>query len=225
MPVLIPAGGIVPTTNMDETDTNCTSDVLNDTGNPTSLRILVGGGASGEYTLYEDDGISMDFENGAYAQTRFETSFDEAAGTTSFTIYPVKGDRDLVPEGRDYEIVFYGIRALSCKAERTGEEACKSTEGSADSDAKISFDGKATIVTIHGISVLDKIVVTLGNVTLTQNDYKNLVFEILDRAWIKTIHKDMIFDKLQSLDKTAFGRWLEEADISEKLKSAIKEIL
>ena len=219
VPVLIPAGGIVPTTNMD--DANCTSGMLNDTGNPTSLRILVGGGASGEYTLYEDDGISMEYENGAYAETGFETSIDEAAGTASFTIYPVKGDGDLVPERRDYEIVFYGITALSCKIERTGEEVRDSEE----CNAGISFDGKSAIVRVTGVSALDKTIVTLENVTLIENDYKKLVFEILDRAWIKTIHKDMIFDKLQRLDEKAFGRWLEEADISEKLKNAIKEVL
>ncbi len=225
IPVLIPAGGIVPTTNMDEVDANCISGVLNDTSNPSSLRILVGGGASGEYTLYEDDGISMDFENGAYAETVFETSFDKDASTTSFTINPVNGHRDLVPQERDYEIVFWGIRALSFKAENIGGEVHESVEGSGYGDAKISFDGKSTIVTIHGVRALEKIVVTLENATLIENDYKKLVFEILDRAWIKTIHKDIIFDKLQRFDKRAFGRWLEDADISEKLKSAIKEIL
>ena len=72
---------------------------------------------------------------------------------------------------------------------------------------------------------MDKIVVTLGNVTLTQNDYKNLVFEILDRAWIKTTDKDAIYRRLMELDREPFAKWLDCADISENLKSAIKEIL
>ena len=43
-------------------------------------------GGSGEFTLYEDDGISLDYEKGAYAKTKLQYSRTEIKGKKASVI-------------------------------------------------------------------------------------------------------------------------------------------
>ena len=46
-------------------------------------------GATNSYTLYEDDGLTLDYEKGAFATTQLE--YKKANGVTEITIYPTEG--------------------------------------------------------------------------------------------------------------------------------------
>ena len=205
LPVLLAWGGIVPLAVGDPEN-------INGTGNPKSLHILVGGGNSGNYTLYEDDGISMEYKNGAFARTLYEVSFDEEKKSTVFIVHRAAGDTSLLPEKRSYELEFYGIDVKAAKVNGKDLEVLSTT-------------GYSAIVRLPETDVKEELVVELSGVELLENDYRKLVFEILDRAWIKTTDKDAIYRRLMELDREPFAKWLDCADISENLKSAIKEIL
>lgn len=207
IPVLISEGGIVPLAKLNSK--------LNDTKNPENLRILIGGGADGDYTLYEDDGISMNYESGAFVTTKFSTSYDKEAGTITFLIEPSKGDLSLIPEKRSCELEFFGIRAMTATTETNG---CKM-------QAKCEDTGYSAKVEISFYDVSKGALVRLENVELLDNDYKKLVFKILDRAWIRSTDKDMVYGKLMTLDRDSFAGWIQSADISENLKSAINEVI
>jgi alpha-glucosidase (family GH31 glycosyl hydrolase) len=231
LPVLLPAGGIVPMAcgGLDEDNRIGDDKVsggktrngnINDTGNPAALYVLIGGGADGEYTMYEDDGISMNFEKGAFVNTRFKVKYDEAAKKMVIAVNPAEGDVTLIPAKRSYEFEVYGVKAdAACTGDSMGNVIEVGTLSNCD------CTGKSIVVKVPATSVKEKIIVELTGVEILENDYKQLVFEILDRAWIKTIHKDMIYDKLQKLDRAEFTSWLQGADVSENLKSAINEIL
>jgi alpha-glucosidase (family GH31 glycosyl hydrolase) len=194
IPVLLKAGGIVPLSGDDVT--------VNSTANPAHLHLLIGGGAEGSYTLYEDDGISMDFEKGAYVETTYSMEYNPSTKKLTFTINPAEGDTSLIPQTRSYTLEFFGISAANGK-----------------------HTGKSVVVDITAFNVTEGQTIELTEVELTTNDYHALAFEILDRAWISTTNKDMVFDKLQSLDKASFASWLKAADVSEALKRAIEEVL
>ena len=234
MPVLLKAGGIVPMAVLVGGDKaggekNEGADIcesggtgnINGTGNPAALRVLVGGGAEGEYTLYEDDGISMNFEKGAFATTKFEVHYDAEAKTTTFTVNPAEGDLSLIPEKRSYEIEFIGIKADSnsivCAVSKKNDGEAREYE--------VRRSGNGVKVVIPAALAACGLTLTLTNATLLENDYKQLVFEILDKAWIKMTDKDMVYGKLQNLDRSSFAKWLNAADLSENLKSAINEVL
>ena len=191
--------------------------LLNDTGNPEKLRILVGGGASGSYKLYEDDGITMNFTDGASVETEISVAYDYESCTTSFTIAPAAGDLSLIPDKRDYEIVFFGVKASGVRIQVGDSET--------EIAAAISFDRVKTIVTVPATCVSEKVLITLKGVVLLENDYRKLAFEILDRAWIKTMDKELVFNKLNALPKEHFACWLRTADVSENLKRALEEVL
>nr|WP_297764822.1 glycoside hydrolase family 31 protein [uncultured Butyrivibrio sp.] len=194
IPVLLPEGGIVPLKAGDLTK--------NTTDNPADLKVLIGGGKSGSYTLYEDDGSSMDFEKGVFAETEISFEHDLENKTISLRILKARGDTSLIPAKRNYRFEIYGVRA----------------EG-------FSFYKGRTIVEVSGADVNSDTVFELKNVYLLQNDYKALVFEILERAWIATTDKEMVYDKLNNLSRDAFYDWIYTADLSESLKNAIMEFI
>ncbi len=66
MPLFARAGAIIP----------LQGDVIsNGCNNPEKLEIVVYPGADGDFDLYEDDGISQAYREGAYAITRFRTNW------------------------------------------------------------------------------------------------------------------------------------------------------
>lgn len=194
IPVLLPAGGIVPMAAGDLGK--------NTTENPKDLKILIGGGKSSSYTLYEDDGCSMDYENGAFAETLISFEHDMERREIKLTISGAKGDTRLIPSKRNYHLEFYGIKASGA-----------------------AYDKGKSVVELSDVSTDRDTVVTLSDVILVDNDYKSLVFEVLERAWIATTDKEMVYDKLNSLSRDEFGRWVCSADISETIKSAMMEYI
>lgn len=96
LPVLAKEGAIIP----------LSADKGNGCGNPENVKILVYRG-NGAYTLYEDDGMTLECENGAFATTRYEVS--EEGNTVKFVINPTEGDLSQVPAKRNYTICFKDV--------------------------------------------------------------------------------------------------------------------
>lgn len=68
MPVLVKAGGIIPM-----------SENVGDIGNPKNMTIQVFPCADNSFLLYEDDGVTMNYENGECVKTIFELQWSEKA--------------------------------------------------------------------------------------------------------------------------------------------------
>jgi alpha-glucosidase (family GH31 glycosyl hydrolase) len=107
MPIYVRAGSIIPFDPVRQYTAQATSE-------PTTLRIYRG--ANGEFTMYEDDGISLEYLDEKYKLTRFE--WDDAA--KNLRIEPVhtgvasEGNRIfkvlLLPEGTVHEIAYSGSK-------------------------------------------------------------------------------------------------------------------
>ncbi|SEA31127.1 Alpha-glucosidase, glycosyl hydrolase family GH31 [Lachnospiraceae bacterium NK3A20] len=97
MPVFAHAGAIIPLT--DETEASQNGVKL-----PKKLVIKIFNGESGHFTLYEDDGVSMAFQEGAYACTEFDYDYPNAA----FTILPDRDPYSIRPARRRYTLCFLG---------------------------------------------------------------------------------------------------------------------
>lgn len=107
IPVFAKAGGIVPLQPVAES-----GESINDIANPSALSLLVFPGASGEFTLREDDG--------RFGSRSMDTSIEFAwkpDGMSCLTILPVTGERSAgvaggVPAHRDWTIVFRGVAPM-----------------------------------------------------------------------------------------------------------------
>jgi hypothetical protein len=95
-PVLAKAGAIIPTAQYPQGS--------NSIENPEELEILVFPGASGSYTLFEDDGITGNWESGNAYYTQFNLDWENR----KFTVQGY-GDASQVPTQRTLRITFRGF--------------------------------------------------------------------------------------------------------------------
>jgi hypothetical protein len=98
IPLFAPAGAILP--------------LAPETGwggvdNPTALQIHIFAGADHSFELVEDDGHSQRYLDGHYAVTSFEQAWHE--NELVFSIFPARGDQNVLPAQRDYGLLVHGI--------------------------------------------------------------------------------------------------------------------
>lgn len=77
--------------------------------NPDDLHLHVYAGADGRFVLFEDDGVSMAYRDGAYALTEFEQRCK--SDDIDITIRAAGGVRSIEPERRTYHLIVHGISA------------------------------------------------------------------------------------------------------------------
>lgn len=97
IPVLAKTGTIVPMYRSDDS---------NDLSLDQPLDIHVWRG-SGSYTLYEDDGETFAYRLGHSLKTRMQVT--DADGVVRFTLCQPEGDLGMVPQNRDFRILFRDI--------------------------------------------------------------------------------------------------------------------
>nr|WP_050008402.1 glycoside hydrolase family 31 protein [Butyrivibrio sp. WCE2006] len=212
IPVLIGEGGIVPMSLEDK---------KNGVENPASLRLCIGAGKNGSYTMYEDDGISMEYKDGKFVKTTFDMTCSENSEgkDISVRISPAEGELSLVKDKRTYEICLYGVEPCEDKV-----TVCTGSNEDISSNAKYDSAKKILTVYVGEVETKEGAGVTISGIKLSSNDHKKQVFDIVEFAWIEIITKDKINDALNRYDDEGFLTWLNEADISETLKDAIREI-
>ncbi|MBQ7064593.1 MAG: DUF5110 domain-containing protein [Firmicutes bacterium] len=188
IPVLLKAGGILPLA--------AASGDLSATEVPKSMDLYVGAGASGSFTLYEDDGVSNDYLEGAGAFTLIEAVYSESEGETVITIHPVKGDSRWTPVSRTWNVHLLG-------AGHNGEASVQTISVDAAEGGRIVFR--------HG--------------RLAQTDKKQALFDLLDYVWTSMDTKLRIYQLYrEAADDREFLRALDDIEAPEQLKDAITEL-
>lgn len=143
IPVLAPAGAIIP---LDDRKTG------NDCGNPESLEILIYRG-NGSFKLYEDDGESLAYRDGHYAETEFK--LEETGSTLKFTVSPAEGDLTLIPSSRKYVFSFRDVASADKISVAANGETVDFTAEKDENGLSVTVDGvgtnKSVIVTVHVI--------------------------------------------------------------------------
>ncbi len=209
IPVLAKAGGIVPMQSEEELSSR--------TDNPKQMVIKVFCGADGMFELYEDDGISLRFEQGEYVTTAYELVW----GTRKqFTIGPAKGMTELIPSHRSYSVELYGIAPDAVeKVETDGIRVGYDT----------SYDTRRHILTVEiaGCDVSGKLVITLkSGTTVLDNDVEQGAYTALNRAQIPFAEKEKAYRIIRSDSMvTAKLSTIESMYMPEKMKSVLRELL
>ena len=189
---------------------------------PKALRVIAGAGESGSYTLYEDDGATMAFRDGAFAETEVTFAwerFEDGMCACTFAVAPVRGDGSQVPEVR--EITF----AAAGAAPGTGMRAFAGEESGSESVPVFRCE-KTGFVQAGPVSVraASGIRVRIEGIKLAENDREKEIFAVLDRAWTTTAAKEEIFREWKERESdAAFLERLSGLDVSEELKEAVRE--
>ncbi len=195
-PVFVKAGSIIPTT----------SDYKNSVPNTIELEIFPLD--NGEYTLYEDDGTSLNFNNGLYMSTIFNYNYE--VDNYSFSIKRGEG-RNLI-SNRNYILRFKNIKNI--KELNINDSAVK-YKGYYDKDdfvielynvtvgrdVNISFNGTDTIV---------------SSVTFINEEIKNILYDIEIETSLKEQIDNVLFSDLDVKKKRIAIRKLKRKGLDSK---------
>jgi hypothetical protein len=107
---------------------------------PARLDVRIFPHANGEFVLYEDDGVSGAYLEGASSQIRFAQEWSEAH--QSFHIEPAQGDSRHLPPLRSFDLHFYGLRQ---------PDQIKVTVNGAVAKANAAWDESAGVVTVSSL--------------------------------------------------------------------------
>lgn len=161
IPVLAKEGAIIPLAVNDRT---------NDWKNPEDMELLIYRG-KGSFTLYEDDGETMNYKNGAFAETRFDV--EENGGDLIFTINPAEGDLSVIPAERRYTLSFKDI--TDC------EKIYATLDGKRVSVEKNITDGTVFVKAV--VLPENKLRITLKNVVVKKNPpKKEMLTDLLSKV-------------------------------------------
>ncbi len=171
IPVLAKEGAIIPMSTNDRT---------NDCSNPEALEVLIYRG-NNSFTLYEDDGETLSYQDGAYLKTAFTVK--EEGDKVCFTIAKEDGDSSVSPENRTYVLKFRDI----VKADITV---------TVDSE-KIPADSKKCGKTLE-VRVAAKpestVEIALQNCIYLENeDRKQALTRVISKFQMSTDYKGMLF--------------------------------
>lgn len=186
VPVFAKAGAIVPLSS---------KVAWGGIDNPETLELYLFPGADNRFELFEDDGDSMHYQNGAYSMTAFETRWQPRQW--EFTVRPASGQTDHLPQQRTYQLHLRGIIVPERIEVRRGHENSVITEFHYDTvtetvvlpDIQLAPDETLTVVISHSsdlMAVRDRMLETCQKMlsvfrleTWTKNHVYNLLPELI----------------------------------------------
>ncbi len=180
-PVLAKAGAIVPMAVHSKHD--------NSLGGSRDMEVLVFPGSSNSFTLYEDSGEYHDYEAGAFATTQLTL---EHADKAVFTVHPAQGDVSLIPEDRNWTLIFRGFhRDCTVKVSVNGVQTA----------AQVALDEKHNSIVVKvSAPTAAKIEATVAGTQLIHDnrDAQARIFDILSKAQTSFTFKQTCLDQLAS---------------------------
>ena len=127
---------------------------------------------SGEYTLYEDDGVSLAYEKGAFVKTAMSVRAD--GDSLTFKLEPGGGDLSMLPKDRSWTLDFADI-----------------------AEANVAIDGKPLGKLSDGVTLKydgEPVTVTLTDCIFKRNaDYRESVIDTVSRYRMSNMRKLTLF--------------------------------
>ena len=151
-------------------------------GGAEHMELYVAPGASGSFTLYEDDGESLAYARGGSCTTALSLAWQEREAV--LTIAPVEGDASLVPALRRWDVHFRGFRK-GCSFRVNGEAV------------KAAYDPQTNTftVTLTDVAAAEGAQVTVTHDTALIHDDSDAFDRIMDaitRAQISQHTKELM---------------------------------
>lgn len=203
LPILVKMGDIIPLTDEKIADVN-----------PKDLTFKVYMGSNGTFNLYEDDNKTSDYEKEINAITCIENRFDDK----TLLINKVQGDLSLVPESRNYTIIFVGID--NCPLTVTNDDSNVKFETSYDCKKKELKVNVLDIATTSNVKVVFD-----DSLNLVQRDKKSDLFDLLDRFEISIDLKDALYKAFDEKSIIKSISNLAALNIEKDLFDCISEII
>ncbi len=159
--------------------------------NPPELHLHLFAGADGRFTLYEDDGETTAYQNGAFALTEISQKWQ--GNRLEITVQPPDGDPALVPVERTLHLLVHGI---------IEPDVIDVVVAGAVSEVTVEYDAGKEALALDGIkmaktAVLHIALATGGDSLLSRRDRtEETVIDLLRAFRLETHTKQAIADYL-----------------------------
>ncbi len=180
IPVLAKAGAIVPMAGEEES-------TANGAALPKSITWMVFGGADGHFELYEDDGETVAYQNGAYILTSVDFLWHEK-GKTCLRI-KAAGPEGIIPAERRHTLRFAGVLDAGAVSVRTEPES-----GPVTFQKRYDAHMHAVDVALPALPAFDAVTVTFEQALVpASNDAVERIATYLGEAQIGYDLKETIY--------------------------------
>ncbi len=180
MPVFVKAGGIIPTAKAEN---------INSTENPTNLTLKIFPDANGQFSMYEDDGLTMAYQKGKSVTTDFIYDWDNK----EFTIKAPDGDTSLIPSKRNYTLEFVSTN--------TDINSIAITEDGKEKEFSASFEDGILTISFTDVSGEVKVVFN-SSVNVVQKDIGQQLYELFSPLKVPTLNKTKLYNDILSKTTT-----------------------
>ena len=182
-PIFVKAGSVIPLAG---------ESCYKSDANPTELEIHIFPGKSNNYRLYEDDGITYEYQNGRYLIT--EIDYNYRASNYTVIIRGIEGDKSVIPEKRTYRIVFRNTK----KADNVVVY---------ENDKEFAYETEVTetdfIVIVKDFNTQNQLVVNcygkdieIDALKLIKDDVESILSDLRINTKLKDLIADIIFSDL-----------------------------
>lgn len=176
----------------------------NSVNNPEEIILNIFPGANNTFMLYEDDGQTQNYENGKYVKTKITLDWDNK----NITISKPEGDLSFIPKNRYYKVI------LNC---------VNNVRISANTEYKKSYKNGAIEIKVKSDN---EIVINFSkNIKISENNYVQKAYDILDKAQLMNETKERIYNNLKQKKVLSVVSDICALDIDENLRNALIEIL
>ena len=203
---------------------------FNDTGVPKKMEITIFPGANNTYSIYEDDGMTNNYKNGDYLITNVEYVYEK--NSYKLTILPVSGKQGIIPDTRDYKIVFRNTNIPSKIESYIGNTRVNNRYYKEEDELVIELDNVPTTSQLTIICSGDDL--EIDAIHIINEDIQSIISDLPIKTIVKEKIDSIMFSKEFSIKKKrieirklANGKnWIERKyiDLFLKLLEYIKEV-
>ena len=211
-PVFAKSGAIIPLSNNQN---------LNDTTPPTDMEINIFPGQSNSYTLFEDDGESDLYRKDYYLLTQIDYTY--MPNNYSVVIRSVKGKSGIVPDKRNYKIIFRNTK-------RTNEVEAYMNETSLS--LKTYVDGPDFIVEIQNVPTVGQLSISckgkdieIDALRLINEDIERIISDLQIPTEMKEKIDSILFSELPIKKKRIEIRKLSRIGLDKKFVKMFLKLL
>ena len=211
-PVFAHEGSIIPFSNKSD---------YNNVGIPTDLEIQIFPGASNTYTLYEDDGVTSLYRDGYFLKTNID--YNHMTDNYALSIHSVDGKQNVVPERRNYKIVFRNTKY---------PEQVVVTFGNEKIEPFCYVDGNDFIVEIKGVPSIGQLAINctgqsigIDSLRLINDELDSILMDLRIDTFLKEDIAKVLFSA-ETIDRKRVGiRKLVKSGLSKEYVGLFLKLL
>ena len=186
------------------------------------MEIQIFPGVSNTYTLYEDDGITSLYKDGYYLKTSIDYNY--LKNNYTVIIRSIEGKSGIVPEKRNYKMVFRNVREA--------DDVTAFFDRDAFNNIDSYVDGNDFIVELNDVPTIGQLTVNckgknieIDAQRIINDDVKSILLDLKINTYLKEELADIMFGELPIGQKRIEIRKMKKKGLSKEYLNMFLKLL